>query len=909
MGALRLLLARWRADRALLLLLAVVIAVTAGLVAAVPRLLDQLQRTSLEEELARVTADRRGLSADVVRTVRFDDVDGQWTSLGEVAGELEEGSVDQALLDVLDEPVPVVDSLRFALGPEPGSTEVDGLTRVLTVRSQLDLPPLEVLEGRLPDGDQETMTWTQETASVGDDDTITARVSEVVMTPPSAEAMGMAVGDRRVAVVDPEGPVARRVVPRPDDVVVVELVGLVELPPVEDPVWFGDARLHRPTQFDTNTSTTFFAHAVVPPDVAVQLPGTGSGAPASVTWRWQLDEEAMLAADPGPVGDAALTLRTTLSLDLDEPRWSSGLDRLLDREQERRATAVEVLSLAVVAVVGVAVALLGAVGAVLATRRRDALALVRGRGTSAAQALLASAVEAVGVAGTGTVVALGVLAALLPGGGGEGLAVAVGVVGVVVLVTATWADVTRPLGALLAERRRATGRRRVGRPVLEGLVVLVAVVAVVAVRQRGAVVDGVPDPLVVAAPAAVALATAVVAARVVPLALRVLGPLAVRGSRGLSAPLGVARATRQGHGGPVVLLVTLGVGVAAVSVAVQASLVRGQSVAAEEQVGADVRIAAPPLATLSADWRSPSPDDVVAEVAVTDGVAVGPAGGQSVDVVLVDAGDVAALVDDPALPSLVWDGVRPAPVVLSGPLPAAGDPGVGDELALNVDGGRVAVVVAGVRPRLLGIDGEEDGRFVVVEQEAVVAATGERAEPTVRLVRTDDVDAVVAGALDADPDAEVLVRDDVRASLAEAPLAVGVRVGFTVAAAVVVVATLLAVVLALAAAAPARRRQAAVLAAMGTSRGRIAAVAVAEVLPPVAVSAGLGLLLAVGVAVLLSGNLDLAAFTGTVSPTAVGPPPLVPAASLAVLVLVVASVAAVVTIGRVDTAALLREGD
>lgn len=909
MGALRMLLRRWRADRGLLALLVVVVAAASGLVGAVPRLLDQLARASLDEELATTTADRKGMAADRIQLLDLREPDADWAELEAAGAELQR-SLTPALDRVLRDPTPVVDTFRYAVFEAPGG-EWDTINRRLTVRSQLDLPELDVVEGRLPDGEIGIASWPSGELDDGGEPVMdSAPLHEVAMTAESAQAMRMEVGDQRIATVDREGPMARRLRLAPEGTVVFELAAIVELAPMDDPVWFGDPVLHRSSQYDTSSNTTVFAHAIVPPSAAAELPKMEELVAGTVTWRWRLDEQALIGADPTAVADGARALRTSLALDPTEPSWSTGLDQLIDRERDRRATAVEVLGLAVVAVVGVAVALLGAIGVVLATRRRDATALMRGRGTSAAQAVGAAAVEAVVVAAAGAGLALTTLAALLPGSGGEWLVVGVAVLASIVLVATAWPDVTRPLGALLAERRRGEirSRRRLGRPVLEGLVVLVAVVATVATRQRGVGVDGEIDPLVVAAPAAVALAVAVLAARLVPVLLGLVGPLAVRRRRGLAAPLGVARATRQGRGGPVVLLVTLGVGISATALAVHTSIVVGQAAAASERVGADVRIVADALATLDAGWASPDPDALVVDAAVVDGAISGETGGGAIDVVLLDAEAVAALADASSLPSLVWDGVAPAPVITSSNSQALGSPEVGAGLTLTIERRGVAVTLADVDPQLLGFD-DEDGRFAVIDEAAVTSVTGSTPEPTVRLVDTDEPSAVAFSAQEADPTATVTTREEVRASLAESPLALGVRVGFLVAAGAVGIATLLAVVLALAAAAPVRRREAAVLAAVGTTGRRIAAVAVAEVVPTVLLACAVGLGLAVAVATVVGARLDLASFTGTVGATTVGGPPLLATVALVVTVVAISAAAAVLTIGRVDTAALLREGE
>ena len=99
------------------------------------------------------------------------------------------------------------------------------------------------------------------------------------------------------------------------------------------------------------------------------------------------------------------------------------------------------------------------------------------------------------------------------------------------------------------------------------------------------------------------------------------------------------------------------------------------------------------------------------------------------------------------------------------------------------------------------------------------------------------------------------------------------------------------------------------LAALGTSHTGIRAALLAEVLPVVAGAATIGVTLAAAVSLLLGGRLDLSPFTGTADATGL----VLPHWSVAVLLVVgavaIAAIGAIMTLGRVDPGALLREGD
>lgn len=909
LGGVRLLLARWRADRGLLVLLVVVVALTAGVVGAVPRLLDRLALSSLENALDDAPADRVGLAASTVQRFTAADPDAALDRLDRFADELT-ASLDPNLRAALGPPTPVVDSVRYDLGTLPGEPP-DSLQRKLTVRLQDGVGEhLTLVDGAMPDGTPGVVELDLDEVDQNGDPVLTEMpVHEVVMTASTAESLGLAIGDRRLASPDNEGPILSRLAVLQAAPAVFELSGIVELTTLDDPVWFGDPRVHRASRFDTNNSTTIFAIGLVPPAVAGEFPGGAEAQAASLGVRWPLDREGLLGADIDAVRQAAVALRTSAPLQLEEPRFSTGLDRILSAEAARRATAVEVLGLGAVAVLGVAGALLVAVTAVLGVRRRDALALVRGRGASRGQLVAAATLEFAAIVVLGAAAAQLALELALPAEGFRWVVPGVAALALVVLVLGSLRDVRRRLGVLLAERRR-TAPTRPAHYVLDGLLVVVAAVAVASLRRRGIEVDGSIDPLVIAAPVLVAAAAAVVTARLAPLPLRA-AEVAARRQRSMAIPVGLARAARAPGGGVLVVLLVLGLGVGGLAAAVHRSLVSGQDRAAQERVGGDVRIDAPVLSTLTADWRPPGDDDRVAELSLeTRASAVSDIGAQRIDVLLVDPEQLEELGLAADLASVAWDGIGPAPLVVSSELRLVGSPDVGDPLTVLLFGrDRVAGEIIEFDPRVLGRDESADGPFVVLDRAAAIAATGVEPGVTSRLVQTDAPDAVEEAALAADPEADVLVRERIETELRTAPLSQGVRIGYLVAALAAIAATAVALLMALAAAAPQRRRQAAVLAALGTSHSRVRLALLAEVVPTVVGAATVGVALAGAVSVLLDGRLDLSPFTGTVDQSSLVLPHWSMALALIVGAVLVAATGAIVTLGRVDPGALLREGD
>lgn len=892
MGALGLLLARVRADRWLLAVVAASLALTATLVGAVPRVLEDLARDSLAGELDGAIVQRTGLQANAVRPPP--DLATDPAAVLAADGAEATAQVEPDLRAVLSDPQPVLDSLRYRLDPLPGETGSNLDTR-LTLRAQGGIEDaVRLVDGSLPDG-------TVGEVLLGEGGDVPVPVHPFAATAATAEALSMELGSRRLAVPDPEGPVTRRILPLPRDPVVVELVGIVELDDPRDPVWFGDGRLHRPSRFDTSSTTTIFAFGHVPLELAATIPTSGPREELGLGWRWRLDAAALLEAGAPEVLADARAMRTRTPRTPSELAWSTGLDRLLAAEQARRATAVEVLSLAAAALVGVTGALLLTLAGVLATRRRGALALVRGRGTSRAQSLAADVVEAAAVGMVAAAVATATLALTGVAAAGPPLLVVAG--GLLLLVLAGRGDARRPLGALVSERGGTADRGSPRRLVVEALLVGVAVVAVVSLRRRGVLPDGEVDPLVVAAPVLAVLAVALLASRLAPLPLRALDALARR-RQGLALQVGVARASRDPRARAVVPLVVVGVAVAGFAAAVDTSLGAGQRAAGASTTGADVRVQAQAQASLSDGFVPGDPDAVVVELGEVAGTLVTAGAATDVRVLAIDAA-AAARVPELGLPPLEA-GTGSAPVLLSEVVRGAGSPDVDDAVRLQVGGERLAGRVVAVDPVVLGLDAGEEP-FAVVDAAAVVRATGERPAVTARLVATDRPDAVAAAARAADPDADVVVRAEVEAALAAAPLARGVRLGFRAAGGAALLVTLAAVLLQIAAGAAVRRREGGVLAAVGAGERQVRVAALAEVLPVVVLAALAGAASCLGAVWLVAGRLDLATFSGSVDTGVQAPDPLL----LVLLVLaapVVTGFGVVATLGRPDLAGVLREG-
>ncbi|MFE2105846.1 FtsX-like permease family protein [Kitasatospora sp. NPDC059463] len=362
-----------------------------------------------------------------------------------------------------------------------------------------------------------------------------------------------------------------------------------------------------------------------------------------------------------------------------------------------------------VAVPGALLALLAAVVLVLTARRlADVLAadqaLRRSRGAGAVRLLAAAAgewaVAVVPAALCGLLLARPLLAGVLHAAGARGLAADDGgtvrwAAGFVLLVHG--AALLLPLarqaldpGALRALRRR--GPRLLGPQRAGADLALLAVAALGFVqlrRYRGVVAGGADagfdswaDPTLVLAPAALAVAGAVLLLRVLPVAGRLLERAAAR-ARGLVLPLGAWRLSRDtGRQAVPVLVTLLAVAAGSLAAGVLAALPAGDRARAAHTVGADLRltgVSGPPVRQHGALAALPG---VTALTPVAEQSAF--VGSSVVQTVAVDTAAASAA----GLPFLRRDlADRPVPELLA-PLtaaaPAQGIPVPGEPGALEV---------------------------------------------------------------------------------------------------------------------------------------------------------------------------------------------------------------------------------
>lgn len=900
--------ARMRSDAGLVLVVVLVVAVTTATAAGVGRSLDRLTRASVAEAIAAAEGSAVGITATTLVDRELARPDGV-TELGR-AGVDVRADLPPPLPQVVGEPMLVVDTVRFVLSSLPGEPPLP-LASLLTFRAQDAGFGLEVREGREPTTTDETVQVTG-TGVAGDE----LPVHEVALSQASLERLGLEVGDRLLARPDLTDPLARRAGLVAATPIVVEVVGELLLSSAESPVWWGDPRLHRPAQIDTGTTTTFFAFGWVPPEVDGVLPGAGT-LPAQVEWRHPVRTSVV-----GEVG-AAATLAAARALSAGNeglvPGFgtvvaSSRLDRVLADEEAERGAAVNVLALGMSSVGGVGVAVLLLLALLLGERRRERTALTMGRGASRGQLLTGTLTEAVALAVAGGAVGVAAALLVLPG------AVTtrdIALVGTVVLASALALVVGgargqgRPLRDLLQPDRRPRGRSIRSRAV-EGAVLVVAVAGVVALRRRG--VDSTePDGLVVVVPVLLGFAAGLLVRRTYRLPLRA-GAAAARRRRGLGTALGLSRGARLDVAGPMVVVVVVATAVAIFAGALANTIEGGQDVASWEQVGAPVRVDADPGVAL---------DPLDVEATVVEGhrtVLAANSGGDAfgrADVLAVDLQAMEDVLGDSAAPlDLPSRALADVPVLDGGATPVI--PLVAsvrwfnnqvlrlnDQVDVLVGNRTLAYQVVGFRRRLLGLDEDVDGPFLVVPRAPTEAVLGAPLPTTTQFVDTDDVAAVRGMVGDG---ATVVAREQVRERLARRSLPQGVVVGYVAVSVAALGFAVLAILVQQVLTARRRVRDLAVLAAVGTPRRTRFAVSLLESLPAVLIGVLAGSFVGRVTGDLLDGVVDLSPFTGTPTVDVVAGGAVSRWGTLAIVLAVTVLVAGLTWRGdRVDAARTLRE--
>ncbi|GAA2256880.1 membrane protein [Streptomyces ruber] len=835
--------------------LALLVAFTACLAAAFPRVVDRYEDTGLRRAVADAPPHRT--------TVQFVDP----SAAGESPPDEQESSLRPdtlherytGILAAVERPL-AVDRARSAHGvsttealavPDPWLPRPAGLPARMTLATRSDLAGHSRLrEGRLPRTDG---TVTAATAAV-----------EAAVTAETAKTLRIEVG----SVIH---------VPRPGDPLPVRVTGIVTPLDPRGAYWSAQPLLRAPSLArlpDAGPDSIYWHGALLlAPEAAPVLLGT-EGAPWSY-WDLAPDTRALTARDLPALSSSLASLVSGPGLRAvresigDSAYASTDLDEVLGSHQLLRSGVAPLVSVAASGAGTVAAVVLLMAGGLAADRRRAELALLRARGCSlpglTGRLLAETAVVAVPAGAAGLVAAL---LAVPSGRRAYAVAAAAGVTLVACLSLPLRAAARHAVVRFHGGREDVTSVRPSRRRTVAELTVLaLALGAVVTLRMRGT--DS-ADQLVSAAPVLVGVIAALVLARLYPLPLRLLARPVGR-LRGAVAHLSLARAGRTSAPAVLPLLALL---TALTTVAFGTSVLTGvtglRDRAAVSATGADARL----------ESSKPLPGGLAEQVRRVSGVrevtavsrdeAIPDNGGARVPMAGVDPEAYAELARRTGL------GAFPAPdLTFPGPagaaLPALASPSVAERLGsrpftVSLWGEPTPVRIVLVRETTPAVLGTE---FLVVDRAGL---TPRQARPTALLVTGDRLDGAALRA-PAGPDVSVRLLSETRARYVDSPLQSGAERVYTASVAAGAGYTALALVLTLARAAPERRALLARLRTMGLTRAQGRRLLVLESLPQ-AVLAALGGILAGWAAVrLLAPGIDLTAVAlgDTVSPPPAGP--------------------------------------
>ncbi|MDX6277381.1 MAG: putative transport system permease protein [Nocardioidaceae bacterium] len=720
---------------------------------------------------------------------------------------------------------------------------------------------------------------------------------QIALPKQTADALGLKAGDR---------------IPAEDEqhvTVTIVVSGVFTARDSGDDVWAAVPTLLHPIVAKADGVTTTSGAAIASDD---SLPDLRLGVPSN-------DLTSRIAFSPRPsrvtwsgsdkLAQSVVALKASPTRASGGPSWDSLLDRVLTDGRAKVSAAQGQASVLIIGLLAGALLVLVLAGDLLVRRRAGSLALMRERGASLAGIASELLVEAVVVALLGTGVGL-LVTLILIGDVGWGWCVPVLVVAslaapILGTVAAARAADVRRVPANRSTRRVAARIRHARRLTVEGVVLAVAVLSYVALRQRGVV--GSVDLTASSALTWWAVAGGLVVVRFLPPVVRLVLTRARRAT-GAVPLVAAARMSSTAVRALPLLVVAVTVAQLTVGIALAATEQHGQAAGALLSVGGDARLqTAPDRSVVALAHKAAKAPGVRAAVAarVTDGVqASSAAAAAEVRLVVVDSAAyqrllaTSDLVDAPQLARLRRSAGGQVPALLRG-----GDPGLRHNLQLRWQDAPVNLRVVGTAPPV-----DDSTAPVVIVDAAAFTAKGPVADPgTVWAVGPGAAAALhsVAGKT-----GSVDVLADVLHDRRSAPLAAGLVHLALASSLLLVLFAVLGVALAAAAEAPPRAESLGRLRSLGLGRFDVRRVLIGELITPVLVGSLAGLALGIGAALTMFGPLSLELVTGQSS----APDLVVPWWTvLAVIGLIVSVLVIAVNeagrIGRTPLAALLRGGD
>lgn len=883
----RSMLRRLRAERDLIAVVVGIVLVTTFVFTSIPQLFNEMADDGLAHAVTTSNPLQRNLQmTQPGRIPVATDGDDPFARVVE-EGEAFRQELAPAIQEIISGSNYVIDTPRYRVFQTPGATGYP-FPRYITMRYHEDVDShLTLIAGEMPVPRDDTLTVSGDLTNGEPEE---APIFEVAISTETARQLAVTVGQQLVMEPFSDDRLVRSVPRLQQDYAVMEISGLFEVNDVDEEYWLSIPAIDRAAEYDDGQQVHIYATGVMAAG-AYQQYLQETSFPMSYAWRYFVDPEAF---DAGDLDQLAADVRRLdaeygafSSAFLGETGVSTGLSAIFRRYLSQREVTEAVLSLASIGLLAVAFSVIGLVATMVAERRRQMVALVRGRGGSVGQLTGTQVVE--GLLLTVPPALLGWLAASLVVGARYSVWSVWAVVAIVgmttlLLVTAALPIVRRGLGA--ADRSDVPITRvSLRRVVLDVLVVALALVGVYLLRRRGLTGDSSADeinqwdPYLAAVPVLLGLATGLIVLRLYPIPVRLFG-WAASLRRDLVPSLGFRRLGRQPGAANLPLLVML----LAVAVGVFSSIMlytigEGQTESSWQLVGADYRVD-----STSTGYLFPAID--LSEVDGVEEIATSyllpdvkfsnrsPVGG-STYFHAVEANAYEAVTRGTPAQANFPDELLEAPQGTDFGQPTNPIPAIvsnrftrntlssGDTFALTVYGRETTFVVVEKRERFAGIP--VGSPFVITSIELLEASNPDREfRRTAMFLRApagayEEMRTTLSGQ---SVSARLTSRDREYSKVHDSPLISGVEGGFRIGLVLAAAYSALAVIVALTITANARARDLAFLRTMGLSREQAIGLTVVEQLPLVVLALVAGTVLGVAVTRLVEPGVDLQAFTG-----------------------------------------------
>lgn len=912
----------WRAIRrrlvsqpATVVVIFVATLIAAVLIAAGPRLLEEVASDDLEATVTEPNPAQRNMRMERNGRIGAGPADEPFLPLARIGEAFLSDEVPPSVAAVMSDQRFVVDTPQFVVSPLAGEEPPNPFPTFFTYRYQEGIDDhLTLIEGRLP-SPQEPVTELLGTECPTDPDDVVALKDilasedipddiqetdcsleelphfQAAVTRATADEMGLEIG--RMVLLTPDQRDRLYLGLSGANLrfgLILSVSGIIELSDQAEEFWYGQIDLHHPrVRLNADFQDIFAMGLMSPDDYSLMLRSTG-GAGRNYTWRHFVDPELMGEADldtfqaelnPFLLEYSPIGARAT------DPRVITQLDDLLAQHESQRDQTVALLSVAVAGVFGVVIAVVVLLAVLMADRHRSSDVLMRGRGASGSQLTTTGFFEALLLAAPAGAVAYLIVAASFPDTDyllSSRMTVALVVAVIIALVTAGLGVYWGRLGDLLAPRPMIprTGPQRL---VFEVFVITLAVGAVILLRRRGGVdeAEGAAtfDFLLAVGPTLVGVACGLLLLRLYPLAIRAMAWLGAR-LTGLVFFVGFRRVLQQPLSGRLpVVVVLICVATATYTAVLRTTIDLGQERSSWQAVGADFAVKG-----ASSDASVPAAVDVTS-LGDIDRIAGGLTFVNArVEAGLSSAPTEALALDMPAyrevvagtpgeipLPSFLFDQPSPVSGTAESPIPVIVSrewPGIdlqpGDVFTLGLTTADPTMVVREVRDRFPDIDGGSS--FVVFSLNQYEAFNQVETPRTVFYLRAaeEQQETLRQNLAEQATLGRLISRYGYLDELAEDPF---ISWASTLLAAMFFCAGLFAVVAtvaSLAIASARRRRDFGYLRTMGLESRQAVWLTIIEQVPVVSLGTLSGVVVGVGTIVLLAPVFEIGEFTGGLVP-------------------------------------------